>query len=58
MSRTIAHLIPPADAETHARIRELAALWSPVRPLPLAAVIRECVRRIHETETQKKEKRR
>ena len=58
MPRTATHLIPPADAETHDRLRELATLWSPVRPLPIAAVVRECVRREYERMTKTKEKRR
>ncbi len=45
--------------ETTRQITELAAiLGGPVRPLTETDVVRECVRRVHSEETQKKEKRR
>ena len=43
-------------AETEAKLRELAARWSQAKPLPISAVVRECVRRVHETETKTKTK--
>ncbi len=46
------------DAETKARVTELAARWSPVKPLTASDVVRECVRRVHEVETKTKERRR
>ncbi len=47
------------DELTRTRLAELAAHWSAVeKPLAISAVVRECVRRIHELEIQKKEKRR
>ena len=59
MPRTISHLRGLDDKATQDKLRELATLWSPVHPLPIAQVVRECVRRVHETETSKtKEKRR
>ncbi len=46
-------------ADTVRQAEELAGLFGgPVRPLSLADVVCECVRRVHEVETQKKEKRR
>jgi hypothetical protein len=41
-------------SETEAKLKELAALWSQAKPLPISAVVRECVRRVHETETKTK----
>ncbi len=44
---------------TDRRIAELAAiLGGPVRPLTDTDVVRECVRRVYESETKTKEKRR
>jgi hypothetical protein len=34
--------------------RELAELWGPVKPLSLADVVAECIRRIHAQEVRKK----
>jgi len=42
--RPAGHLVPPSDAETYKMLEELARVWSPVKPLPIASVIRECVR--------------
>jgi hypothetical protein len=58
MPRTISHLRGLDDEATQTKLRELATLWSSVRPLPIAVVVRECVRRVHETETSKKKERR
>ncbi len=45
--------------ETVQQAGELARLFGgPVRPLTETDVVRECVRRVHELETHKKEKRR
>jgi len=47
------------DEVTRSRLAELAARWSQTeKPQAISAVVRECVRRVHELETQKKEKRR
>jgi len=46
------------DEETKARLAELGRTWSPVKPLNASDVVRECVRRVHESETKTKEKRR
>ena len=40
--------------ETAAQISFLAVRWGPVAPLSAAAVVAECVRRVHETETRKR----
>ena len=56
---TVTQLNVSADEPTRARLAELATRWSAVeKPLPISQVVRECVRRIHELETQKKERRR
>ena len=44
--------------QTQAKIAELGRVWGPVKPLTFADVVRECVDRIHRTETKKQEKRR
>ena len=45
--------------ETDRQIAELAAiLGGPLGPATDTAVVRECVRRVHESETKTKEKRR
>ncbi len=41
MPRTISHIRGLDDEATQRQLRELAALWSPVRPLPISAVVRE-----------------
>jgi predicted transcriptional regulator len=47
------------DDATRDKLAKLATRWSPIKPLTLTDVVRECVRRVHETETSKtKEKRR
>jgi len=46
------------DPETRRRLQELAAIMGPVKPLTATDVVRECVRRVHSQETEKKEKRR
>jgi hypothetical protein len=47
------------DLDTRTKLTELATRWSPVKPLTLTDVVRECVRRVHLSETSKtKEKRR
>lgn len=46
------------DDLTLSRLQNLAAKWSQAGPLSISAVIRECVRRVHETETKTKGKRR
>ena len=46
------------DEITRDKLAELAMKWSPVKPLTMTAVVRECVRRVHESETRKQEKRR
>ena len=56
-------LMPPqitmrSDEDTLRRIAELAKIMGPVAPLTRSDVLRECVRRVHEIETKKKEKRR
>jgi len=44
---------------TMRQVAELAVkLGGPVRPLTETDVVRECVRRVHSQETEKKEKRR
>ncbi len=59
MPRTLSHLRGLDDEATQRQLRELAALWSPVRPLPISAVVRECVRRVYDAEvSETKEKRR
>lgn len=58
MTRTISHLRGIGDEATQTKLRELAVLWSPVKPLPIATVVRECVRRVHLEETKTKERRR
>ena len=47
-----------SDEDTLRRIAELARIMGPVAPLTRSDVLRECVRRVHEIETKKKEKRR
>jgi len=48
-----------ADEPTRSRLAELAARWSAAeKPLAISAVVRECVRRVHELEMKTKEKRR
>lgn len=42
-----------ADDDTRRKLAELAKLWSPVKPLTVSVAVRECVRRVHETETSK-----
>ncbi len=42
--------------ETEAKIAELAVKWSPVK-LSATQVVRECVKRVYEQESKKKEKR-
>jgi predicted transcriptional regulator len=44
------------DDLTLSRLEELAEKWSQAEPLNASAVIRECVRRVHETETKTKTK--
>ena len=44
------------DDLTLSRLQNLAAKWSQAGPLSTSAVIRECVRRVHETETKTKTK--
>ena len=44
------------DDLTLSRLEELAAKWSQAEPLSASAVMRECVRRVHETETSTKTK--
>ena len=44
------------DDLTLLRLEHLAAKWSQAEPLTASAVIRECVRRVHETETKTKTK--
>jgi hypothetical protein len=47
------------DPDTRRRLTELAAIMGPIKPLTLTDVVRECVRRVHLSETSKtKEKRR
>ena len=46
------------DPDTLKRLDDLASIMGPVVPLTRSDVIRECVRRVHETETKTKEKRR
>jgi hypothetical protein len=46
------------DPDTLRRIAELAAIMGPVKPLTKSDVVRECVRRVHESECKTKEKRR
>ena len=47
------------DPDTRRRLHELAVIMGPIKPLTTSDVVRECVRRVHETETTKtKEKRR
>lgn len=45
-------------AETVKQAEELAAIWSPVKPLSLADAMSECVRRVYESQTKNQEKRR
>lgn len=45
------------SSETQAKIADLGRIWGPVKALTFADVIRECVDRIHNTETKKREKR-
>ena len=40
--------------ETARAVCDLAKQWGPVKPLTLADVVRECVRRVHEAETKKR----
>ncbi|MGO9640662.1 MAG: hypothetical protein ACLP1Y_05070 [Candidatus Acidiferrales bacterium] len=58
MPRTISHIRGLDDAKTRDMLGYLADRWSPVHPMPISAVVRECVRRVYETETETKEKRR
>jgi hypothetical protein len=44
------------DPDTVRRLKELAAIMGPVKPLTNSDVVRECVRRVHETETSTKTK--
>lgn len=56
MPRPISSVRGLDDEAMQAKLRELAALWSPIHPMPLAQVVRECVRRCHESETLKPKK--
>ncbi len=38
------------DPDTVRRLKELAAIMGPVKPLTTSDVVRECVRRVHEQE--------
>jgi hypothetical protein len=42
------------DPDTVRRLVELAAIMGPVKPLTKSDVVRECVRRVHESETKEK----
>ena len=42
------------DDLTLSRVADLAAKWSQAAPLTDSAVVRECVKRVHETETRKR----
>ncbi len=46
------------DPDTRRRMKELAVVMGPVKPLTISDVVRECVRRVHEIDTKTKEKRR
>ncbi len=46
-------LTPPTVAQAH----ELARFWGPIKPLSLADVVAECIKRVHDQESKKKEKR-
>jgi hypothetical protein len=41
------------DPKTLLRIKQLASIFGPVRPLTTSDVVRECVRRVHEAETSR-----
>ncbi len=42
---------------TVAQAHELARFWGPIKPLSLADVVAECIKRVHDQESKKKEKR-
>ncbi len=44
------------DPDTLKRLEDLGSILGPVVPLTRSDVIRECVRRVHETETKAKTK--
>jgi hypothetical protein len=39
-----------ADNDTRRRLAILARQWSPIKPLTMSVTVRECVRRIFETD--------
>ena len=45
------------DDDTRTKIDWLSVCWGPVKPLTVADVVRECMRRVHQSETKTKEKR-
>ncbi len=45
------------DPDTRLRMKELAVVMGPVKPLTISDVVRECVRRVHESDIKTKEKR-
>ncbi len=46
------------DPDTRRRMKELAVVMGPVKPLTISDVVRECVRRVHESDIKTKEKQR